>query len=354
MSQTSLRKSLESKEFNDRIINEISSLASLSNYGQSVDINGFVGIISLAGTVGDLWSVKNGNKLVPIKLLEKSQAQILKNTTVKLITKDEMNPNTKNMIVYQTENKEEITDNSFDYVIVSFPIHDKIDKSFYMDFNAFDEMKKLKMQLTNTYIISGKVKLFPNLPVNKRIQLHSVDKDVPYRCISVQLPTDYNKKKDFDLYLKDEDKIYKIFSEKNLDSKTFDEIFESGYKLVTSIPWLAYPKYDENPESSTIPAIILDSEERSRVFYSNAIEWSSSCMEICCIQSRNIALLIANKDKQLVNPKRKRFFMNPILKSRTYEKYLHLFAGILSVFSIGAFILAVVVRQFGKKIFNMV
>ena len=124
--------------------------------------------------------------------------------------------------------------------------------------------------------------------------------------------------------------------------------------MVTSIPWLAYPKYDENPESSTIPAIILDSEERSRVFYSNAIEWSSSCMEICCIQSRNIALLIANKDKQLVNPKRKRFFMNPILKSRTYEKYLHLFAGILSVFSIGAFILAVVVRQFGKSFFNMV
>lgn len=337
-------KALELQKFNDKIINEIASVACLSNYGQSIDINGFVGVISLAGTVGDLWSVKNGNKQVPIKLLEKSQAQVLKNTLVKLITKDEINPDSKNLIVYQTENQDEVRDNSFDYVIISCPIHDKINENFNVEFDSFSEIKKLKMQLTNTFTVLGKVKLFPNLPVNKRPQLHSVDKDVPYRCVSVQIPCDYDKKKDSNLYMKDENKLYKIFSDKYLETDTFDKIFEKDYRIVKNIPWLAYPKYEENPKANSMPKIILDSDERSRVFYSNAVEWSSSCMEICCIQARNISLLISEKEKKLANPRRKRFFQNPLLIDRRWSNFLHSFSGILTIGSIAAFIIAVSLR----------
>ena len=41
MSKTSLRNVLEMKNFNSPIINQIGSVACLSNYGQSVDINGY-------------------------------------------------------------------------------------------------------------------------------------------------------------------------------------------------------------------------------------------------------------------------------------------------------------------------
>ncbi len=51
-----------------------------------------MGVISLAGTVGELWSVKGGNKSVPIKLLEKSEAIVLK---------DLQNPDLKNIIIYE-------------------------------------------------------------------------------------------------------------------------------------------------------------------------------------------------------------------------------------------------------------
>ena len=203
------------------------------------------------------------------------------------------------------------------------------------------------MQRTNTYIIHGQVKLFSNqMPGNKRDQLHSVDKEVPYRCVSVQLPVDYDKKKDARLFLKDGNKLYKIFAEQDLDNEVFDKIFEDGYQRVTTMPWLAYPKYDENPKQNEMPQIVIDSAERSRVFYSNAIEWSSSCMEICAIQSRNIALLIAQKEKKLANVKTKRFFQNPLLRDKTYEVRLHKVCGFLTAISFTVFVVAVVLRLF--------
>jgi len=303
-----LRSVLEKKRFNKSIINEIASVACLSNYGQSVDVNGFVGVISLAGTVGELWAVKGGNKQVPIKLLEeKTELNVIKNALVKYVGKDKENPDFKNVIIYQKDGQE-IYDNSFDYVILSFPIHNKIE-NFNLDFDSYNSLvSNHQMQLTNTYILNGKLKLFPNVPANKRAQLHGVDKDVAYRCVTVQLPVDYNKNKDSKLYVKDGNKIYKIFSDKYLDSNTFDKIFESDYKLITTIPWLAYPKYEENPVSNSIPDIIVDSAERSRVYYSNALEWTSSCMEISCIESRNVSLLISKKEQNLVNPKKRNFF----------------------------------------------
>jgi len=222
-----------------------------------------------------------------------------------------------------------------------------MNKSFILDFDTFKDLPKNKMQLTNTYIINGKVKLFSNMiPKNKRNQLHSVDKDVPYRCVSVQLPVDYDKKKDAKLFLNDGNKIYKIFAEKDLNDNNFEKIFENGYEIVTTMPWLAYPKYEENPKQNTMPNIIIDSIERSRVFYSNAIEWSSSCMEICSIQSRNISLLIAQKEKAKVNPKTKRFFQNPLLRDKSFEKQLHKFCGFLTAISFTVFLVAVSLRLF--------
>ena len=67
-SQSSLRKVMQEKGFNARIIDHLASIACLCNYGQSVDVDGFVGIISLAGLIGDLYSIKGGNFQVPTKV----------------------------------------------------------------------------------------------------------------------------------------------------------------------------------------------------------------------------------------------------------------------------------------------
>ena len=324
-SQISIRQVLEKESFNDKIINQLASAACLTMYGQSIEIDGLVGIVSLCGAIGELWSVKNGNKQIPEKLLELSGANVLKNTKVKVIGKSKNSPILKNSIVYQTNGEDEILDDNFDFVVISFPItKDTIGENFQLDFDSKNDFSSRQMQKTNAYFINGVPKLFPNLPSNKLIDLLAVDPNIAYRSVRAQLPCDYEKKKDKDFFSHPGSKLYKVFSEIDFDSSNFDQIFENGYKTIDSYPWLAYPKYDKNNQVKTMPNVVLDSMERSRVLYANSMEWSSSCMEICSISARNVALLIANKEEKLVNKRNKRFFQNPKIKS-TYldDKNVH-------------------------------
>lgn len=154
---------LEEKQFNYRIINHLSNVACLSNYGQSIDIGGLVGLVSIAGTVGDLWCVKDGNYQVPKKLLEKSEATVLNNTTIKSIRRSHESSSTKNVITYETEDKKQVTDENFDYVLIGFPIYNGIiGDNFELEFDNSKEFGKYEMQRTNTYFIKG---LFLN-PIN--------------------------------------------------------------------------------------------------------------------------------------------------------------------------------------------
>lgn len=62
--RTSLREYLLHLGFSEILIDELVQATTVVNYGQEVDIQSFVGFISVAGAIGDLWSVKGGNKEV--------------------------------------------------------------------------------------------------------------------------------------------------------------------------------------------------------------------------------------------------------------------------------------------------
>lgn len=129
----------------------------LTTYGQSLDVDGFAGLCCQAGVGDHLWSIKGGNKLVPLKLLEKSGAKVMLNTEIKSISKSSENPDSKNVIVYQNENGEKISDDSYDYVIIGMPLyHDTISKEeFNLNFETKKEFEDLEMQLTISYFIYG-------------------------------------------------------------------------------------------------------------------------------------------------------------------------------------------------------
>ncbi|CAF0785178.1 unnamed protein product [Brachionus calyciflorus] len=331
ISQKSLENALKDLEFNKRIIYELASIACLTNYCQSIEIDGFVGLVSLAGTIDDLWAVETGNKSVPTKLVEKAGAELRLKTKVKYISKDSQESN-KNSIVYETENGDEIQDNTFDYVIIAFPIFKNvIGDDFKLNFDIQEDFNNLEMQVTNTYVVYGELILFPNLPSDKRISLHCIDPKLACRSIAVQLPCDYSKKKDKNLYLNDGKKLYKIFSQEKLDENAFERIFKSDYEIIQFIPWLAYPKYEKNPNSKQIPKVILDSD-RSRILYSNSLEWSSSCMEMCAISARNVANIIAAKENVLT----KKFFSPK--KDDIFTSNLHLMSKISSFVLISGFL----------------
>lgn len=350
MSQQSLRKSLEELKFNDKLIYELASMAILSNYNQSVDIDGFTGMVSLAACTGKLWSVKNGNKQVPKCLLDKSEATLLLKTQVKLISKSPSDPDSKNLIVYQTSDNEEISDNSFDYVLIAFPVHSGNVKDIQLEINedSGKEFVDQHMQLTNTYFIYGQVKLLSGSlreTLTKRLQLHSVDPNTLYRTCCVQLPCDYSNDKDSELYMNPGPKLYKIFAEKELDNTVFDELFEHGYEIRSFTPWLAYPKYDTNPISKKIPNIRLDSRERSRVMYLNSLEWSSSCMEICAISAKNVANMIWQKESGKTDKKMRRFFNeSDYPEAKEWQETFHRICGLGWLFLFVSFLIAVYYR----------
>ncbi len=346
-SQVSLKKYLDAEGFNFRLVNQLSNAACLGNYGQSNEIDGFVGNVSICGTVGDLWSVKNGNKMIPIKLIEKSEASIKFKTRIKSIGKSLESPDSKNTIIYQNENGEEFTDSSFDYVLIAFPIYNGIiGDDFKLELECQTEFSDCKMQRTNTYFINGILRIFTDLPQDKRLELHSVDPTILYRSICVQLPCDYDQKNDSKLFLDKSAKLYKIFSEKIMVASDFDKIFEPHYEIITEMPWLAYPKYNTSCTSKSIPDIVLDGEKRERIYYLNSMEWSSSCMEISCISARNVALLIAQKEKDFLETKKlKKFFSKKILKDLAINiernPILHISCAVFAIFSVFSFGLAV-------------
>lgn len=62
--QLSVKDHLSHMGFTERLIDEIVQATTVVNYGQDVNIQSFVGLISLAGADRNLWSVKGGNKAV--------------------------------------------------------------------------------------------------------------------------------------------------------------------------------------------------------------------------------------------------------------------------------------------------
>lgn len=343
LSQRSLHDLLLNDErFNPRLVDEIASIACLTNYGQSTQqLNAFCGLISLAGGFsGRLWSVNETNRAVARKILEKSGAKTFFNTTVRRISPDASRPDSLTSVTAESSDGT-VTTESFDYVIVAFPVHESCEPKIDIDFAAARRLARLRMQQTNTYFVYGQLKLFPSLPLDKRIELFSVDPSLACRSIATQLPCDYSKKNDRDLFVKSALKLYKVFSEKNMSAGDWENVFERGYKLVKYMPWLAYPKYDAKIDFENLaPPIVLDDDDddnngankkekrRSRVFYLNALEWCASCMEMECVAARNITNLIAQKEDARVGG----FFKPESNRRRRLKTYFLILSSLAVVF----------------------
>ena len=148
-----------------------------------------------------------------------------------------------------------------------------------------------------TLFYLGIVKLFPHLPADKKIELHSVDPDIPYRSINLILPVDYDEVTDSVLFRQAGPKLYRIDAGRVLDQTILSKIFEAGYLIVKEKTWLAYSTFSSKKESGSKENVILDEPERERVYYPNRMEWIFSGMEFSCVSAKNVALLVFNKER---------------------------------------------------------
>ncbi len=77
--------------------------------------------------------------------------------------------------------------------------------------------------------------------------------------------------------------VWKVFSRKSLTEEQKGKLFPQATESKEVI-WLAYPHY--TPPEKFLPFVLDEG-----VFYVNAIEWSTSAMEMSALSAKNAALL---------------------------------------------------------------
>ena len=243
-----------------------------------------------------LWHVKGGNHLVPKQILERllkqSDVQFVNGHVksveeVHRIDTDDQGGNVR--LSYQPINSELVHSVDYDNVIIAFPLHRDNINNFVLQstdkFNQYD----YRMQSTYSNFLFGKLNCqIYNLTKDECQRLNAIfytNPSLTYRSVAQQQTV----KQDEIKFQKTDKSVYKIFSPEKLSSEDYNQIFENNnFQLIQDIPWLAYPKY-EHPQK--IPPILIN----KNIFYLNAMEWSSSCMEIEVISARNIAMLLAKQ-----------------------------------------------------------
>ncbi len=271
-------------------------MMSLTDYKSDDFIKNILGLVSLMAAGSTLWHVKGGNYLVPKQILERllkqSDVQFV-NGHVKSVEEvhridiDDQGGNVR--LSYQPINSELVHAVDYDYVILAFPLHRDNINDFVLQstdkFNQYD----YRMQSTHSNFLVGKLNCqIYNLTANECEKLSAIfytNPSLSYRCVAEQQTVDQVDKKS----KKTDKSVYKIFSPEKLSSSDFNQVFDkNNFQLIQDIPWLAYPKYD-HPQK--LPPIQVN----KNIFYVNAMEWSSSCMEIEAISARNIAMLLTKK-----------------------------------------------------------
>ncbi|CAF4367233.1 unnamed protein product [Rotaria sp. Silwood2] len=243
-----------------------------------------------------LWHVEGGNYLVSKKILEyllqQSDVQFVKGhvksvTDVHRIDIDDQGGNVR--LSYQPSNSELVHAVDYDNVIIAFPLHRDNINDFVLqatdNFNQYD----YRMQSTHANFLHGKLNCQQfNLTQNECQRLKAIfytNPSLPYRAVAEQHTVNENKEQ----YKNIDKSVYKIFSPNELSLSDYKQIFDNdNFQLIQDIPWLAYPKY-EHPQK--MPPIQIN----KNIFYLNAMEWSSSCIEIEVISARNIAMLLTKK-----------------------------------------------------------
>lgn len=245
-----------------------------------IDLNLFLGSVSLAGIGGGLWSVEGGNYKVCESLLAASKANLYKETKVSKITK--ISDNDKPSYTITTSQG---MNQSYDIVIVAAPLEVQ---SYYfscLSCSNWPQASNNTFWQTVATFIQGEINL-------KHFGLESVS-DVPVGIFTTENPKNYFNSIGLQQPVQDrnstnikEKPVRKVFSRQPLTSEQLQELFTMR-NVTKSIAWLAYP--DLKP-AKHFTSFILD----EGVFYINAIEHAASAMEMSCVGAKNAVLLAYN------------------------------------------------------------
>nr|XP_043609427.1 farnesylcysteine lyase [Erigeron canadensis] len=261
-----LEEELVGLKFSPLLIQELITVITRINYGQSVKISGLAGAVSLAGSGGNLWAVEGGNWQMAAGLVNRSDVTLHLQEEIESIT---------NLGDFYELNSTKGNSYTCQVTVVATPL-DELNIRFTPEIS----IPERKLQHTYTTFVRGLLNpaYFGLNAVSDIPELVGTieSPELPFTCISVLKQHDAN------------DMTYKMFSRQSLTDALLDQIF-SKRKETLRINWGAYPHYHA-PEK--FAPFMLDDRH---LYYVNAFESAASTMETSAVAAENIARLILSR-----------------------------------------------------------
>ncbi|XP_014479687.1 PREDICTED: prenylcysteine oxidase-like [Dinoponera quadriceps] len=277
--QTSLKDRLLHMGYSRRLIDELAEAVVVVNYGQDIDVQSFTGLVSLAGTGADLWSVKGGNKRVPEGLIHGNKnINVMSGRVRKIRYIAESSDNARQYeLTYTSKDNTYLTTAKYDIVIIAAPLTS--DQEFPIEFADFPKDLEFPGSYQTTHATFVKADVKPKY-FGLRQSLDFILSCNPNKTIISSL----GKVDSVDGSDEVGSPIWKIFSRKPLETGLVHGIFSNVIEK-TTVVWKAYPHYLSN--TTTRHSFKL----HDALYHINAIEWVASAMEMSAIGGRNVAIL---------------------------------------------------------------
>ncbi|XP_062149004.1 farnesylcysteine lyase [Alnus glutinosa] len=261
-----LQEELADAGLSPLLIQELVTVITRINYGQSVCISGFAGAVSLAGSGGGLWAIEGGNWQMAAGLINRSDAALHLHEEIESISY---------LGEYYELNSTLGNSYTCDVAVVATPLDES-----NIQITPQISIPKRKLQHTHATFVRGLLNpgYFGLDAVSEIPELVGTieDPDLPFSSISVL--KQHGEK----------DMTYKIFSRKPMADILLDSIFSVRQETIR-INWGAYPQYNA-PE--VFASFILDGWH---LYYVNAFENAASTMETSVVAAENIARLILSR-----------------------------------------------------------
>ncbi|XP_045823802.1 farnesylcysteine lyase isoform X1 [Trifolium pratense] len=248
------------------LINELVTVITRINYGQSVYMSGLGGAVSLAGSGGGLWSIEGGNFQMAAGLINRSEVALHLQEEIKSVA---------DLGDYYELNSTKGNSYICDVAVVATPL-DELNIQFIPPIS----IPERKLQHTHATFVRGLLNpVYFGLKAAAKIpDLVATLEDPKLPFTSISVLKEHNE----------EESTYKIFSRQPMTDILLDSIF-SVRKETIRINWAAYPQYHA-PE--IFAPFILDGRQ---LYYVNAFENAASTMETSAVAAENIARLILSR-----------------------------------------------------------
>ncbi|NXI45523.1 PCYOX oxidase, partial [Galbula dea] len=283
----SIDEAMQSAGFSSKFISDMVVPPMRLNYGQGVSVNGFVGALSLAWVDSGLWSVKEGNRLVCVGLLQASKAEVIPSTVLSIEPKVRPGPTGEPEKLYYVTSSTAagLTGDIYDIVMVAAPLGHRLANITFRGFDPpIPQLSKPYQQIVTTLVHGRLNTSFFGYQDPSAFRLGAIfTTENPKFFINSLEMVSPAEGGGGEGKLPLQSAVWKMFSNEVLSKEQLNLLF-SSYDSVKKKKWLAYPHY--SPPEGCPPVILHDN-----IYYLNGIEQAASAMEMSAIAAKNAALL---------------------------------------------------------------